>query len=238
MIGGGRPEVDAAGRGVSPRAVRNEVAMNESEWNACTEPQQMLQFLRDSGRASDRKLRLFACACCRRDRDLLESYLNLMAVERSEGYADGLVSYQELKEIRRAVQDGLADSEPSAACWAAGRRAGEAAVATLRKVIPGLNSPSLVALLRDIFGNPFRSPPVLNPSLLTWHGGTVDRLAEAIYKQRDLPSGTLDNACLAMLANALEKAGLNDQEVLGHLREQGAVHFRGCWPIDLILGKA
>jgi hypothetical protein len=45
--------------------------MTPDEWDACTEPQQMLQFLRDSGRATERKLRLFACACCRRVRHLL-----------------------------------------------------------------------------------------------------------------------------------------------------------------------
>jgi hypothetical protein len=45
--------------------------MTPDEWDNCTEPQRMLTFLQESGRASERKLRLYACACCRRVRHLL-----------------------------------------------------------------------------------------------------------------------------------------------------------------------
>jgi hypothetical protein len=63
------------------------------------------------------------------------------------------------------------------------------------------------------------------------------RLATAIYEERSLPEGTLDGLRLGVLADALEEAGVRDQEILGHLRQQGAVHVRGCSVIDLLLGK-
>jgi hypothetical protein len=66
----------------------------------------------------------------------------------------------------------------------------------------------------------------------------VVKLATSIYMEREMPSGTLDAGRLAVLADALEEAGLADQEVLGHLREQGGVHVRGCWCVDLLLNKA
>jgi hypothetical protein len=45
-----------------------------------------------------------------------------------------------------------------------------------------------------------------------------------------------DPACLARLADALEDAGCTDPELLGHLRSPGP-HVRGCWAVDLVLGK-
>src|SRR5262245_13795162 len=91
-------------------------------------------------------------------------------------------------------------------------------------------------LLRDIAGNPFRPLPPLDRSLLTWNKGLLSRLARAAYRDRQLPGGTLDPGRLAVLADALEEAGCTDAEVLGHLRSPGP-HVRGCWALDLILGK-
>jgi hypothetical protein len=92
-------------------------------------------------------------------------------------------------------------------------------------------------LLRDIYGNPYR-PAAFDPSLLSWNQGTIPKLAQAIYEEREMPVGTLDNARLALLADALEDAGSDNGEVLRHLRQQGRVHVRGCWCIDLLLNKA
>jgi hypothetical protein len=89
-------------------------------------------------------------------------------------------------------------------------------------------------LLRDIVGTPFRSPP-LAPSLLAWHGATV-KLAQAIYEERSLPSGHLDPARLAVLADMLEESSCSDAELLGHLRSAGP-HVRGCWVVDKLLGR-
>jgi hypothetical protein len=65
---------------------------------------------------------------------------------------------------------------------------------------------------------------------LTWNCGTVVKLAQGIYEDRrfeDLP----------ILADALEEAGCQEQSVLDHLRGPGP-NVRGCWPLDLILGRA
>jgi hypothetical protein len=92
------------------------------------------------------------------------------------------------------------------------------------------------ALLRCMAGNPFRPPPALDPSVLTWHGGTVVRLADAAYHERNLPDGTLDTTRLAVLADALEEAGCTDASLLLHLRSPGP-HVRGCVAIDALLAK-
>src|SRR5262245_22359662 len=89
-----------------------------------------------------------------------------------------------------------------------------------------------IRLLRDIFGNAYRLLS-LNPAWLT---PAVRSLATAAYDERILPSGELDTGRLAVLADALEEAGCTDTAILSHLRGPGP-HVRGCWAVDLILGK-
>jgi hypothetical protein len=91
-------------------------------------------------------------------------------------------------------------------------------------------------LLRDLFGSPFRAAPTLERALLDKHGGLVLRLAQGAYDERRLPAGTLDPARLAVLADALEEAGA-PEEVHAHLRAPEH-HVRGCWAVDLLLGKS
>jgi hypothetical protein len=79
--------------------------------------------------------------------------------------------------------------------------------------------------LRDIFGNPFRLA-TLDRSWLT---STVTSLAQAIYDDRAFDR-------LPILADALEDAGCTDQDILAHCRG-GGEHVRGCWVVDLLLGK-
>jgi hypothetical protein len=57
-----------------------------------------------------------------------------------------------------------------------------------------------------------------------------------VYDERELPSCHLDAARLAVLADMLEEAGCTDPLLLGHLRGPGP-HLRGCWAVDLLLGK-
>jgi hypothetical protein len=92
------------------------------------------------------------------------------------------------------------------------------------------------ALLRDIFGNPFRVLWEFDRALLAWNGGTIERLVKAVYRERQLPAGTLDGTRLAVLADALEEAGCQQQEILSHLRGPQS-HVRGCWVLDWLSGR-
>jgi len=89
------------------------------------------------------------------------------------------------------------------------------------------------ALLRDLFGNPFR-PVRLEAAWLT---PAVVSVARAVYEERDLPSGHLDPVRLAVLADALEEVGCDNSELPGHLRQPDQVHVRGCWALDAVLGE-
>ena len=87
-------------------------------------------------------------------------------------------------------------------------------------------------LIRDIFGNPFRPVP-LNPA---WQTPTILPVAQAAYDYWTLPAGMLELTRLAILADALEETGCDNADLLGHLRLPGP-HVRGCWAVDLLLGK-
>jgi hypothetical protein len=85
-----------------------------------------------------------------------------------------------------------------------------------------------IALLRDVVGNPFR-PATLAPAWLAWKDGVVLEQAQEIYDHR-----TFDR--LPILADALEQAGCDNAKILAHCRGPQP-QVRGCWVVDLILGK-
>jgi hypothetical protein len=83
------------------------------------------------------------------------------------------------------------------------------------------------ALLRDLFGPlPFREAR-LDPA---WLAHSVLSIARRAYDERDF-------AALPVLADALADAGCDDEDLLRHCRDRGLAHCRGCWAVDLILGK-
>jgi hypothetical protein len=266
--------------------------MTEEEWLACTNPWPMVACLR--GMVSDRKLRLFACACCRRIWHLLGDERLRKAVEVAEAHSDGNAGAEALLAARdaaltvwRAAYEETTGHPPPevvsitltspsgqagvtaflsghAGCEAHTHTpspqvaATTAAAAVHRATAPprllpstacdlaaeaaagrweGTNaspveSAAQAVLLRDLLLYPFR-PVVLNPA---WRPPSVVSLAQAAYEERILPSGNLDPQRLAVLADALEDAGCDSEELLMHLRSNGP-HVRGCWVIDLLVGK-
>lgn len=82
-------------------------------------------------------------------------------------------------------------------------------------------------ILRDIFGNPFR-PVAFSPG---WHTDTAVALARQMYESRDF-------GATPILADSLQEAGCDSEDVLNHCRDSNQVHVRGCWAVDLVLGKS
>jgi hypothetical protein len=129
--------------------------MTEAEWLATAYPGPMLDFLRDRGAASDRKLRLFACGCCRQVWSFLTHIDSRAAVEAAEGFADGLVSGRQLQKAPAGARGAIPSAPARLAQRAARARLGNLAAETTSSVGPGLSA----RLLRDLFGNPFRPAP-------------------------------------------------------------------------------
>ena len=91
-------------------------------------------------------------------------------------------------------------------------------------------------LLRDTFGNPFR-PANIAPAILSWHDSTIPHLAQSIYEESQMPAGTFDPARMNILADALLDAGCDNEDIIQHCRSDKP-HVRGCWVVDLLLGKS
>ena len=207
--------------------------MTEAEWLTAAEPYPMLQFLRD--KASKRKLRLFAVACCRQLWDQLEDYYR-RTVDIGEQYADGHIGIQELRASRSAINLVAfpAGEEPYSVrpethafvVWCVGleRDYPQLICRSIHRLMstPDGDRATHCKLLRCIFGNPFR-PVTVNPSWLT---ATVVSLATAIYDERAFDR-------MPVLGDALEDAGCDNADMLNHCRHRG-VHVRGCWLLDLL----
>ncbi|HEY7428484.1 MAG TPA: hypothetical protein VH682_29905 [Gemmataceae bacterium] len=207
--------------------------MNEALWLTTNSTREMIQYVADW--TSERKLRLFACAFCRRILHMMRYYGSQQAVEVSERFADGQCSSAELQrsegEARYWADIAEREGLPG---WHAARMA---ALSTAQNARTAAEGAWIVDAdhVRELFGNPFH-PLTLSPSILSWNDSTVVRLAQAAYDERNLPKGTLDKGRLAILADALEEAGCTDEQILGHLRGNER-HYRGCFVVDALLGK-
>jgi hypothetical protein len=261
--------------------------VTEQDWLACTDPERMLNHLR--GRASDRKLRLLACACVRRLWPLVYDERGRQAVAAVERLSDGDTTAEGLSLARQAALKALVDSPD---LWPAARPLADAVLALTDADVMNAARAGVALLqlthrhlLHEVFGNPFR-PVAVSPA---WHTSQVLALAQAAYDERELPAGTLDAARLAVLADALEEAGCTEEVLVRHLRGEevcpgcagkgvidrysappthrtptraknkavvtsklqlcarcgggkwvrsDAPHVRGCWAVDLLLGKS
>lgn len=197
-------------------------------WDVSPEADWMLGDLRDRHRhfpVSDRKLRLFACACGRAELTDNQGWIRHV-IEVAERFADGQGSERELNHASFDGPEGIGDTYPNCI---AHLDAWLAAVYTARR--PDTSEERRKAdgdLLRCIVGQPGRrmTIPPLTP--------TVIALAHAAYHERIMPSGELDLARLAVLADACEEAKV-PAEILEHLRGPGP-HARGCHAVDLLMG--
>jgi hypothetical protein len=214
--------------------------MTEAEWLVCTDPRPMLEFLR--GRDSDRKWRLFACACCRNlFWDLLPDSRVRHAISVNEAYADGLVNESVLETEMSSLAAARKDAVKRAANvpytldaaksqeekeldalewaeWAVGKPEREFWIAEGEE-----QREHPCAFLRELFGNPFRLVTI-DLDWLIWQNNTIPKMAQSIYDE-----GRFER--MPILADALEEAGCTNADILNHCRQPGE-HVRGCWVID------
>ena len=205
--------------------------MTEAEWLAADDPQPMLAFAR--GRAGDRKLRLYCCACCRRAWGRLGRGRRT-ALETAERYADGQAGWWgTLAGEFLALPDTHWERDPGRAertavyvavrPWGRGPDGdGVAAAALVARMTDagGDREPRAGSadLARDILGNPYR-PVAFDPRWLTTD---VLALARGIYDDRAFDR-------LPILADALMDAGCEDEQVLAHCRSEGRMCAGAGW---------
>jgi hypothetical protein len=227
--------------------------VDEQHWETESDPVRMLRAWRaalsDSGEqwyfitAPERKLYLFTAAVCRSLHWLFRHDWHRLAVDFIEETADE-ESHESLSRdsVWHLHAEAGHPSHPDNPALDAAVRAAlhpsirEGSEQVCVHVSAALKSawgnrtppaPGLADLLRDIIGNPFRAV-TFSPD---WRTSTAVQLARQMYDSRDF-------APMPILADALQDAGCEQADVLAHCRDPGAVHVRGCWVVDLVLGKS
>jgi hypothetical protein len=231
--------------------------LDESKWFTCDDPTPMMVFLRD--KATERKLRLFAVACCRRIWNLIPDKPGHEAVKQAERFADGMISRQRLAKARRAcfpraylnrplierdnawiamlavlccVSHNRLDLEFSAMASAMAY-SGFSLVDAPDRSIAYPERQKLRAqehrYQASLLREIFVNPFRSVVSGLAESTPAIKSVAGAIYSERAFER-------MPILGDALEKAGRSSIEVLAHCREPGE-HVRGCWLLDELIGK-
>ncbi len=208
--------------------------MTEEEWFASADIEQMLVALVGSRYPDaepsnwgdgERKKALFFSACLHRVWHMLPSeYTEAFAM--LEEYADGNANPELLFTKWTAADE--ASTEYSGVLFAI--RYDDVGLCCHYLTEMELESAAVPevrqsALLRDIFGNPFR-PVAFDPA---WRTEAAVGIARGIYEERAFDR-------MPILADALQDAGCEHPDILAHSREPGE-HVRGCWVVDLVLGK-
>ena len=111
-------------------------------------------------------------------------------------------------------------SAPYAVCWQ------EEAFGAASQAVADQERGKYIRLTHDIFGNPFR-PVIFSPA---WRTDTAVSLARTMYESREF-------GAMPILADAIQDAGCDNDDLLNHCRDANQVHVRGCWVVDLVLGK-
>ena len=194
--------------------------MTGLEWAVCDDPRQMIAVLRRRGNVGDRKWRLFvasfwqwrAAALTGSREELIESALAMEEWAETDRLPNGLRRSGNEQVVFFAKD--MAQAAYNTACF-------PYHVTRNRSMMAGI----LTNLLREIFGNPFRTPE-FDPR---WRTSDVVGLARAIYEEKAFER-------MPILADALMDAGCEDDAIVGHCRGDGT-HARGCWVLDLVLGK-
>lgn len=204
--------------------------MTESQWLACRETRPMLEYLRS--RVSERRLRLFGVACCRRVWSRFARPESRRAVEVAERFADGLASEDERAQAASAAR-GIDDFDLDfhRAAWRCSILHHDFAhnavmIAAITASDVGEEQAAQTDLLRELFGNPFRAPKI-ETGWLQFKDGAALKLARRIHQERCFD-------VLPILADALEEAGCQDPSLLGHCRDDSE-HLPGCWLVELLL---
>jgi hypothetical protein len=209
--------------------------MDEVTWRTTTnERTWMMEHIR--AKALPRRLRLFACACVRRLWERLPPSAQ-EAVEITERFAEGLAMRDEMDVAAGQVAGGasisLANSLMQASFFAPALGA-DACLHTVARALAAVPREQFreelavqCDLIRCVFGNPFRLIVLPAACLETSAVRSIAQVIALEQRWADLP----------ILADALEDAGCVDEGILTHCRSRG-VHGRGCWVVDLILGKS
>ncbi len=237
--------------------------MKRTDWPHSNSPHEMLYAL-FKAQICGRKLRLFACACCRSVWHLLHDSRSREGVELAEACSDGLVSDEQALNgfpSANAVYENVWPSSQTNVTGANLEASRAVSVALLNYALPdnayrcgavasehAITAAGLAGEIRavaedvarrfqaEVLRCIFGNPFRRRVLKSKWLTPNAVALARTAYDQRSEPSGLLDPVRLAILADALEEAGCDDAEVLAHCRGPGP-HVRGCWVLDLVLSK-